>query len=171
MKYTTVSQVKQDIKLIWHKKYVSFENKKKLEIVITTFCNLTFISGIFILFIMGGTIYGEEHPKELTYAQNVCLVHTTEYRQYSCGSRQGKFMCYAPVWDVVYGENQTVNTTIVGYNRYRLKSDAIKKANEYQVSYYKQYFINSLVVERFLKIFVLKPKLESLFFLFLLIHC
>jgi hypothetical protein len=150
MKHTTMSQVKQDIKFIWHKKYVSFETKKRWEIAITAIFNATFVSGIIILFIMGGTIYEEEHSKELTYAQNVCQVHTTEYRQYRCGSKQGKFICYAPVWNIVYGENQTINATIVGYNRFRLISDAIKKTNEYQVSYNKQYFINGSIVKRFL---------------------
>jgi hypothetical protein len=137
MKHITASQVKQNIKIIWHTKYVLFETKKKWEIVTTTLCSTAFISGIIILFIIGGSIYTEEHPKELTYVQNVCQVHTTDYRQYWCSNRQSKFMCYAPVWNVVYGENQTINATIVGFNRYRLKLDAIKKTNEYQVSYYE----------------------------------
>jgi hypothetical protein len=116
---------------------------------------------------MGGSIYAEEHPKELTYAQNICQVHTTDYRQYWCGSKQGKTICYAPVWDVVYGENLTINATIVGYNRYRLKLDAIKKANEYKVSYSKQNLINKSILKLALKIvafetstFVLNRKVE-----------
>jgi hypothetical protein len=138
MKHTTILRIKQDIKNGWQKKHVSFETKKKWEIVTTTLCNVAFVSGILILLIMGSSIYAEEHPKELTYVQNVCEVHNTSYRQYWCAGRGSKTLCYAPVWNVVYGENQTINATIVGYNRFRLKSDAIKKVNEYQVSYSKQ---------------------------------
>jgi hypothetical protein len=150
MEYITVSRIKQSLKTIWHKEYVSFETKKKWEIVVTSLCNTTLVSGILILFIIGGSIYAKEHPKELTYAQNICQVHTTSYRQYWCSRRGSNYRCYAPVWDVVYGENQTINATIVGDNRYSSQLDAIKKTNEYQVSYSKQYLINNLIVEIFL---------------------
>ncbi len=148
MKHIMLPQIKQDLKTISQKKYVSFETRKKWEIVITTICHTLFIAGLLILLIMGGTIYAEEHPKELTYVESVCQVHSTAYREYWCSSRSSKTKCYAPVWKISYTENEITNATIVGYNRFRIISDAIKKINEYQVSYFKLYLIYDSIIER-----------------------
>jgi hypothetical protein len=142
MEHKPLSQIKQHIKIVWHKKYVSYETKKKCEIITTNLCGVTLVSGCLILFIMGGSIYAEEHPKELTYTQDTCQVYTNGYRQFWCQRRDDRRRCYAAVWNVVYAENQTINSTIVGYNRYNSVLDATKKAHEYQVTYFKQYLIN-----------------------------
>jgi hypothetical protein len=139
--------MKQDLKTIYQKKFWTFETRKKWEIIITSLCHTTFVSGILILLIMGGTIYAEQHPKELTYLETICQVYNTSYSEYWCSSRSSKTKCYAPVWYIFYGENRTVNTIIVGYNRFRLLSDAIKKTNEYQVSYFKLYLIDGSIIE------------------------
>ena len=140
MRHATVSQIKASLQNIWHKKYLSFANRKRCEVLSTVFCSVIGVSAILILFIMGGSIYGEEHTKELTYSQSVCQVYNTSYREYWCIGRGSKTRCYAPVWYIAYRENQTMNATIVGYNRFRSLSDTIKKMNEYQVSYFKFLF-------------------------------
>ena len=96
-----------------------------------------FVSGLLILLIMGGTMYAEEHPKELTYLNTVCQVYNTSYNEYWCTSKLNKKKCYAPVWYIFYRENQSQKGIIVGYHRFRALPDAIKKTEEYQVSYFK----------------------------------
>ena len=135
MTNTTVLHIKEYFQHIRRKRVVSFETRKKCEITITVLFQALFVSGILILFIMGGGIYTEEHPKELTYLEDICQVLNTSYREYWCVSgKTGRRRCYAPIWDVIYGENQTINATIVGYNRFREMADTIKKMHEYQVS-------------------------------------
>jgi len=94
------------------------------------------VSAILILFIMGTVMYNEEHPKTLTYIETNCQVKYSReiYREYVCKSgRASAQKCYAPIWKVVYGQNQTINSTMIGSNRFRDKGDAIKKTNEYHV--------------------------------------
>src|SRR5579871_108952 len=105
MEHTTLLRLKENIRKIWHKKYLSFEARKALELFIILLCNASFVSGCFIFFVMGGVAYEEERPKELTYAQNICEVHSTDYKEYRCYRRPRYVRCYAPIWDVVYGEN------------------------------------------------------------------
>lgn len=83
---------------------------------------------------MGGTIYADEHPKVLTYALSECSVETTGFREYKCKSRESSYRCFAPTWGVTYGQNQTINTTIVGSNRFRSMADVHEKLDQYQVS-------------------------------------
>lgn len=137
MEQTTALNAQQDFKTIWYQHYFSLETKKKVEIVLTAFLNITFLSGIFILFIIGGSLYAEEHAKELNYAQTTCRVYSTYIKPYRCNFRRTVTVCYAPVWNVGYGQNETSNTTISSSNRFRLTSDAIKQGDEYQVSCYQ----------------------------------
>ncbi|CAF4609879.1 unnamed protein product [Rotaria socialis] len=59
-------------------------------------------------------------------------LQTNGYKQYRCYKRRSPW-CYAPVWNITYGENQATNTTLIGYNRFNSLLDTIKKANEYQI--------------------------------------
>ena len=115
--------------------FSSFENRLKCSIVVSVLGSCLFFSGLLIFFIMGGTIYTDEHPKELTYAVSSCSVETNGFRVYQCRSRDGSHPCYAPIWGVTYELNQTVNTTITGTNRFRSITSVQPKLDQYQVSY------------------------------------
>lgn len=140
---TSLLKIKKGQTIVYPTDYGTFQKTNKWKIVITTLCGASLISGIIILFVIGADIYKNERPKELMYVEGECQVQSSGYKQYYCYKRS-KPICYAPVWHIRFVENQTINATIIGHNRFSSLSDAIKKANEYQVSYKMRMLLNFL---------------------------
>jgi len=95
------------------------------------------VPAIIVLFTMGGVYYADEHPKVLTYANSMCQVDSRSYKTYECKSRAYRYDCYGPIWNVRHGEKRDVFAIVEINKRYRYYSDALNKANEYQVSNYQ----------------------------------
>lgn len=94
------------------------------------------VSAIIILFTIGGVLFADEHPKVLNYANTMCQVDSSSYTTYECKSRHYTYTCYGPTWNVHYGEERDVFALVETERRYQSYSDALKKANEYQVRKY-----------------------------------
>jgi hypothetical protein len=92
---------------------------------------------IIVLLTTGGVFFADEHPKVLNYANSMCQVDSRSYKSYECKSRAYRYTCYGPVWDVHHGENRDVFAIVEINKRYRYYSEALDKANEYQVSKYQ----------------------------------
>lgn len=129
------TRLQRDINTTWFQTYISLEIKKKLEVTTVGFISVVFLSGIFILFIMGGGIYAEEHPKEISFRRHHCFVYNIEFRQYRCSRRRPEPICFGPVWHVSYEENEIYNAEIIEYTRYETMPLANQRAEDYQVSY------------------------------------
>lgn len=114
---------------------------KDPKAVICLFLFLIFFASVITLFIMGGIFYSDEHPKVLNYANSMCVVDSRSWKMYQCKARYYFYNCYGPKWDVRHGENRTIFAIVEGEKRYRSYSDALDKANEYQVSKYHNYLI------------------------------
>ena len=88
-----------------------------------------------VLLILGFRMYQTEHPKELHYKEDMCLVLTTGHRNTTCQTRQHKYQCFGAVWNVrLENEFVSVKTTIEGERKYRSLNVTLANAVEYQVS-------------------------------------
>ena len=98
-----------------------------------------YVLGLFLLSVtlalvtMGSVFMVKERPKVAHYANTMCEVDSRSWKTYECRTRYSYYTCYGPTWAVHHGENPTMSATVEG-KRYRSSSDALKKANEYQVS-------------------------------------
>jgi hypothetical protein len=100
-------------------------------------CTVLFVicsGGMITFFIVGGLFYAKERPKVLNYANSMCRVDSISYKTYQCTTRYYRYDCYGPIWDVHHGENRTIFALVEGDKRYRSSLDALKKAQEYQVT-------------------------------------
>lgn len=110
-----------------------FERCKTWQIVSTVFIGCLSISGLLMLFIIGGTMYAEERPKELSYALDLCYLEDADSREFSCSSRTGRRRCYAPAWRIVHQQPANMTTTIIGKSRFRYLAAVYERLKEYQV--------------------------------------
>ncbi len=111
--------------------------KPQIKSLIVTVCSCLGIicfGGMITFFVLGGTFFAREHPKVLNYANSMCRVDSISYKTYQCRSRRSQYNCYGPIWDVRHGANKMIFAQVQGDNRYRSSLDALKKAQEYQVT-------------------------------------
>jgi hypothetical protein len=108
-------------------------NIKNPKTIFCLFFTLLCFSAIIVLFTLGGVFFSEEHPKVLNYANSMCRVDSRSYKVYECHSRYYTYTCYGPTWNVHY---DNVFAIVETQRRYRSYSDALIKANEYQVRKY-----------------------------------
>ena len=107
---------------------------KNPKAVLCAFFALLFFAGVFVLFIMGGVFYGQERPKVLNYANDMCTVNSRSVATYQCKSRYYYYVCYGPTWSVFRSADRPIFARVEGSRRYSSYYDALNKANEYQVS-------------------------------------
>ena len=103
--------------------------KAIVSIILFTF----FLGALITLFIIGGVFFAKENPKTKYYAQSTCLVQSRDYKTFECKSRYSRYTCYGPTWDVFHGANLTIFAVVETESRYRSSTEALKKADEYQV--------------------------------------
>lgn len=106
----------------------------KAILCILLFC--VSLTAVLTLFIIGGIFYSEQHPKLLNYANSMCRVDYRSWKTYQCKSRYFTYACYGPVWEVHYGETRDIPATVEEERRYNSYSDALDRANQYQVRKY-----------------------------------
>ena len=109
---------------------------KDPKAILCLFLSLLCFASIIVLFTMGGMFYSDEHPKVLNYDNSMCVVDSRSWKTYQCKARYYTYSCYGPKWNVRHGENRTIVAIVEGEKRYRSYTDALNKANEYQVSKY-----------------------------------
>jgi len=103
------------------------------KVFIPIFFASLFVALLVVLFIVGGYKYGRQHPKVSAYVHDICQVQNISYKPDSCSSRHSSNQCYSLTWIVIYGEDQTINSTIIEYSLSTLK-DVLERTNEYQVN-------------------------------------
>ena len=106
------------------------------------FFGLIFLSGVIVLFIIGGLFFSKEHPKVSNYANAMCQVDSRFWKTYECETRYYYYTCYGPTWDVHYVGNMTGSATVEIDHRYSTITEAINKADEYAVSTSLKYYFH-----------------------------
>lgn len=114
-----------------------FHQRSKIEgwkAIVSLLMGLLFFGAIFLFFIFGGVFFSKENPRVKYYKNTLCQVDSRSYQPYKCKTRYSSYICYGPVWFAHFQlNNQIINTVVEQDKRYDSYSDAIKRANEYEV--------------------------------------
>lgn len=94
---------------------------------------MIFCFALVILFIIGGIFYDHERRKEINYDNDMCLVLTRGYRNYTCSIKAIIWRCFSAAWDVRLNKTASINATAESISKYRSINEALARTKEYPV--------------------------------------
>ena len=105
-----------------------------LKIAVPCCLSSVFLFGAIVLFVFGGFYYHQVRHKAVNYKEDICLVLTLGYRNYTCRTRYLTFNCCGAAWNVQLSRTPSINATAVNEKRYRSIDEALKETVKHQVN-------------------------------------
>ena len=106
---------------------------RPILMTISIFIGTLFFISTVTLILIGALDFADKYHRVVDYVNDTCQVNTRGYKIYTCSSKYSTYTCYAPEWNVFYGENQTISAHIESDERYSKVHEAFDKAQEYEV--------------------------------------